>query len=39
MPTPVIYCSNEYVPLRVVVAVVGVVVCVALFALASRRAP
>jgi hypothetical protein len=38
-PPAVIYCSNEYVPLRVVVAVVSVVFCVALFASASRRAP
>jgi hypothetical protein len=38
-PPPVIYCSSEYVPLRVAIAVVSVAVCVALFVLASRRAP
>jgi len=35
---PAAYCSNEYVPLRVAVALASVVLCIALFVLASRRA-
>ena len=35
---PVAYCSNEYVPLRVAIAVVGIAICLAFFVLASRRA-